>query len=130
MLPSSIPSADDVDSAQEPCLDLWARVLQSVPNSRICLKSNVSFSMPYICEQWYKKFEARGIARERILLIGFMPGQDGHLAAYHKVDIALDAFPYGGTTTISEAMLMGVPVITLRAPRSKPLHAWNVGLGG
>jgi len=104
-------------------------VLQNVPNSRICLKSNIAFSMPYICELWYEKFEAKGIARERVLLIGFMQGQDGHLGAYHQVDIALDAFPYGGTTTISEAMVMGVPVITLRAPRDKPLHAWNVGLG-
>merc|ERR1719238_247341 len=85
--------------------------------------------MPHICNLWYEKFESKGIPRERVLLIGFMDGQDGHLGAYHKVDIALDAFPYGGTTTISESMIMGVPVVTLAAPKDKPLHAWNVGKG-
>ena len=122
-------SFNSLGKVQQECFELWARVLQSVPDSRICLKSNIAFSMPHICETWYKRFEAKGICRERVLLVGFMPGQDGHLSAYHKVDIALDSFPYGGTTTISEAMLMGVPVITLRAPRDKLLHAWNVGLG-
>ena len=122
-------SFNSLGKVQDKCFQLWASVLQNIPESRICLKSNVAFSSPYISEIWYKKFEAKGIARERVLLIGYISGQDGHLSAYHHVDIALDAHPYGGTTTISEAMVMGAPVITLRAPRDKPLHAWNVGLG-
>ena len=93
-----------VSSAVVEFVYIHCRVLESVPESRLCLKSNVAFSMPHISELWYKKFEDRGISRERIILVGFMTGQDGHLGAYHKVDIALDAFPYGGTTTISEVL--------------------------
>ena len=64
-----------------------------------------------------------GVAPERIRFADYASSARGHLEVYREVDIALDTFPYNGTTTTCEAMWMGVPVVTLAGER----HAARVG---
>src|SRR5262249_40648323 len=58
-------------------------------------------------------FAAEGVAAERIELLDHTPTMAAHLAAYGRIDIALDPLPYSGTTTTADALWMGVPVLTL-----------------
>lgn len=102
---------------------LWARILQVVPGSRLLLKA-LQLRDAGVRAQILERFVAAGIASERIEPIPWMDESQNHLALYGRVDVALDPFPYNGTTTTCEALWMGAPVITLRGER----HAGRVGV--
>ena len=91
---------------------LWSKVLHAVPNSRIILKINW-FDDAGTRDRYWQLFNHNGIDSKRVKLIGLIADPIDHLAFYGNIDIALDPFPYHGTTTTCEALWMGVPVITL-----------------
>ena len=90
---------------------LWARVLASVPGSRLFLKAkqlnDVSLRLDVM-----QRFGQQGITADRLVLEGYEPRRT-FLGAYQRVDIALDPFPFSGATTTVESLWMGVPVLTL-----------------
>ncbi|MGB9093073.1 MAG: tetratricopeptide repeat protein, partial [Gallionella sp.] len=95
---------------------VWARILKAVPDSRLLLKAR-QLNNPVAVEQTRQRFAACGISPDRLMLGGTFASRDEHLAAYSRVDIALDTFPYPGVTTSAEALWMGVPVLSLRGNR-------------
>lgn len=103
-------------------LQLWARVLKQVPSSRLLLKCP-ALTDATVQERVSTALQALGIGIERVDLLGHTPTRQEHLALYAKMDIALDTFPYNGTTTTCEALWMGVPVLSLVGER----HAGRVG---
>jgi predicted O-linked N-acetylglucosamine transferase (SPINDLY family) len=93
-------------------LRLWARVLEATPGSRLLLKGH-GFDEPQNVAEWRGRFSACGLDPHRVDLVGRIASTGGHLALYARVDVALDPFPYHGTTTTCEALWMGRPVVTL-----------------
>jgi predicted O-linked N-acetylglucosamine transferase (SPINDLY family) len=104
-------------------MDAWARILRAVPGSRLLLKGK-AFGTKAVRERYLRYFAERGIASDRIELLAFIPSIHYHLALYERIDVALDTFPYNGTTTTCEALWMGVPVVTLAGAT----HASRVGV--
>ncbi|HVU15782.1 MAG TPA: tetratricopeptide repeat protein [Candidatus Didemnitutus sp.] len=100
----------------------WALLLDRVPGSRLLLKGR-GLGDAATRRRYFERFAALGLAEARVELLERTVGTDEHLAAYHRVDIALDTFPYNGTTTTCEALWMGVPVVSLCGDR----HAARVG---
>jgi len=93
-------------------ISLWARLLAELPESRLLLKSR-GLGDPGVAARVQATFAAAGVAPARLVLNGEELSVADHLSLYHGVDIALDPFPYNGTTTTCEALWMGVPVVTL-----------------
>jgi protein O-GlcNAc transferase len=106
----------------QPVLRLWARVLAAVPGSRLVKKFNaVSDSAKRMV---LEEFAANGIAADRVEMVGRVPTFEEHVRLFERIDIALDPFPYNGTTTTCEALAMGLPVVTLAGAS----HAGRVGV--
>ena len=103
-------------------VEVWAEILRKLPNSRLFLKSK-PFAEARVSEAMAARFVAKGVERSRIELVGIIAQHYNHLQAYEKIDVALDCWPYAGTTTTCEALWMGKPVVTLTGTR----HAANVG---
>jgi protein O-GlcNAc transferase len=100
----------------------WAQVLAAVPGSRLLLKGH-GLAEPALTAAVRARLTEFGVEQERVEMLGRTPGIAAHLALYARVDVALDTFPYHGTTTTCEALWMGCPVVTLRGDR----HMSRVG---
>ncbi len=99
-------------------LGLCAAVCKAAPDARLLFK-NLDFKDPECVAMIRERALAAGIAADQLVLEGPSKTPLEHLAKYQEVDIALDTFPYSGTTTTCESLLMGVPTITM-AGKSHP----------
>ena len=110
-------------------LALWKKILDAVPDSRLCLKTSV-----------FNAQDGLNFARERIRAAGIdlmrvdmEPSAKDYVRCYERADIALDTFPYPGGGTTCDALYMGVPVITLVGERHNSRFGYsllmNIGLG-
>jgi predicted O-linked N-acetylglucosamine transferase (SPINDLY family) len=86
----------------------WMRILHGVPGSVLWLLDGV----PSTNDRLREHAAAQGVAPERIV---FAPklANPFHLARYVLADLFLDSSPYGAHTTGSDALWMGVPVLTV-----------------
>jgi predicted O-linked N-acetylglucosamine transferase (SPINDLY family) len=103
-------------------MELWAKILKDNGNFRFLLKFQGGDDLE-LKNHYFRDFERLGIHREKVGIYGWKSPVE-HLDLYKDVDIALDTYPYHGTTTTCEALWMGVPTVSLVGKR----HASRVGL--
>jgi predicted O-linked N-acetylglucosamine transferase (SPINDLY family) len=108
-------SFNRLSKISEATIDLWSRVLHAIPDAKMLVGAA---GEPRAEERLRKQFESRGIAPARL---SFRPRMQmaEYLALHHEVDVVLDTFPYTGGTTTSQALWMGVPVLTLEGSTSQ-----------
>lgn len=86
----------------------WMQIMQQTPNSVLWL---LDYN-PETNARLRAEAEQRGIAGERLVFAQKLANAH-HLARYPLADLFLDTIPYGAHTTASDALWMGVPVLTL-----------------
>jgi len=94
-----------------PMIARWSEILHRVPGSRLMIKSKLLADLGTIGVV-RDAFAENGIDDGRLILTPYADSYVVHLAKYGEIDIALDTFPYHGTTTTCETLWMGVPVVT------------------
>jgi protein O-GlcNAc transferase len=117
-------SFNNLTKMNEAVVSLWSRVLKAVPGSRLLLKTK-QLQEASVRQDIVAQFSQCGIDADRLLLESH-DSRVKYFEAYHRIDIALDPFPYPGGTTTVEGLWMGVPVITLAGERF--LSRQGVGL--
>jgi protein O-GlcNAc transferase len=115
-------SFNDTCKVNGPLLAMWARILSAHPGSRLLFKSRAGAD-PQVRRIFLDQFQLAGISPDRVIMEGQKPAIE-YLRLHNQVDIALDTFPYNGTTTTCDALWMGVPVVSLVGRH----HASRVGL--
>jgi len=116
-------SLNNLAKVNDSVVACWSTILRSVPDSRLLLKG-AALADSKACERITGRFADHGIDASRLELLPYTATNIEHLLCYRRIDIALDTFPYNGTTTSCEALWMGVPVVT----QVGSVHANRVGL--
>ncbi len=98
------------------CVALWASAMKAVPGSKLILK-NKGLRDEGVRRRLLGAFARAGVEEGRVRCLPFESKFASHLDVYSQVDIALDSYPYHGTTTTCEAFWMGVPTISLLGDR-------------
>jgi predicted O-linked N-acetylglucosamine transferase (SPINDLY family) len=88
-------------------LDLWMRLLQAIPRSRLLI---VGVPAGSAHSALLERLDRAAIARERVAIHGVVPYQK-YNELMGEVDIALAPFPYNGATTVMDCLWNGLPVV-------------------
>jgi len=116
-------SFNNVAKLNDQTVSVWSKLMHQLPDSRFLLKSSNKCTEPLLHRHVMGMFAKEGIGEDRIELLQTTDTIYAHLNKYATADIALDTFPYNGTTTTFEALMMGIPVVTLAGMR----HSSRVG---
>jgi protein O-GlcNAc transferase len=88
---------------------LWMDILREVPGSVLWLYLRHAAAQ----DRLRREAQQRGVDPQRLVFATTLPHAE-HLARYPLADLFLDTHPYNAHTTASDALWMGLPVLTRR----------------
>ena len=92
-------------------LKTWAELMMAVPDARLFMVVG-DIGTTEVRTAVEDRLTEAGMPLDRMI---FQPRvNSGYHELYHRVDIALDPYPYNGGTTSYDTLSMGVPFVTLR----------------
>ncbi|MCM0019899.1 MAG: tetratricopeptide repeat protein [Tagaea sp.] len=124
--PVAFGSANNPAKISSATIALWAAVLRTVDGSTLRLKFHTAYREKEVRDDLAARFAAHGVAPDRLVFELGAIGNEDHLRFYERVDVALDTFPFTGSTTTFEALWMGVPVVTRAG--ATVVSRWSTGM--
>lgn len=98
----------------EHALVAWAQILKALPESRLLIFGmHTAEGRHWVASRMLRE----GVDALRVEIFDRLP-VDRYYASFSQVDVALDTFPYNGATTTCDALMMGVPVLTVSGRRA------------
>ena len=88
--------------------DIWMRLLRAVPASVLWLPHLNRWAEANLRDE----ARMRGVDPVRLVFAPRLDSQAEHLARYRLADLFLDTLPYNAHTTASDALCVGLPVLT------------------
>jgi protein O-GlcNAc transferase len=88
--------------------DVWMRLLRAVEGSVLWLRDNGAAASTNLRNEAVR----RGVSDERLVFAPRVPLLADHLARQRQADLFLDTLNYNAHTTASDALFVGVPVVT------------------
>jgi len=119
----TIGSFNRYNKVNDTVMSVWEKVLERCPDVKFIIKTK-EFCTPTLREQFLNTWKNKELLN-RIEIVEYSDTYQDHLVDYNLMDIAVDTFPYSGTTTSCEALMMGVPVLTL-FDSERQYHSQNV----
>jgi predicted O-linked N-acetylglucosamine transferase (SPINDLY family) len=99
----------DAAKLNPPLFDVWMRLLLAVPDSVLWLRR----SSQEMATNLQAEAAQRGVAPQRLVWAERLPWVQ-HLARHAAADLFVDSWPLNGHTTVADALLAGLPVLTLQ----------------
>ncbi len=112
---------NNISKVNENVVRVFAEILLRLPQANILIKAH-NLDNDFILNRYYQQFASHGVEQDRVHLMNAIDIAE-HEQLYNHTLMALDPFPYNGTTTTCDALWMGVPVLTLAGTR----HCARVG---
>ena len=106
-------SLNNFAKLSEKTIAAWAAVLHAVPGSQLLLKTSQGAG-DAAGPELRRAFAGHGVDEIRIDVRPYAKSFADHLKTFAEIDVALDPFPYNGTTTTCDALWMGIPIVAMR----------------
>ena len=108
----SFCSFNNFQKLSDRTINVWSKILNRT-NSQIYLKNSL-YGGEDLKENVMKKFCDYGVKKNQLIFLDQENKLEDHLKLYNNADLALDTFPFPGVTTSYEALLMGLPILTMK----------------